>query len=699
MVAQPAVPNMVPVRPNIVLLLADDLSLSVMDVAAQATLDDGSWFMPNFRRYILDKAVEFRQAFSPNPVCCPARGTLLTGQYSHNHGALTNVGRSGSALQLRDGSDRNGDGVPEGDTIALALQRAGYRTAHVGKYLNGYGVLINVPAGPARRAVSEELFNRYGPKGIVTLPAVPETGRAYEPPGWTEWYGSFDVSTYCMYNTIFSVDGRPTLFHTSGQTLDPDALPNPLPPAGTANYQTDVIKDLTLRFLDRHGTSPDPLFLSVNTLASHVESCDWAYARLNDFGPLPTGATHPFIGNIDPSDQGGQGYRGHFLDTVRPAPADMAHLERFRQMAAGFLGSTPSFDEVDVSDKPSFIRSKAVSMCTPYDDAPNGSPGDRYPYSFARSFVPENPAIFNRDISRTNPREQAVDQFARMMAALGAFDRMIGAIAQRLEAQGRLSNTVFVFTSDNGYSHGQHRLSTKLLAYEESTRVPFFVSLPAMTGGPRRSWAMVLHTDVAPTFLDLASTPESPARLRFTPDGTSFKALLQYPGIAWRKQALIEHFAQLWPDEPLSLANHPSLFAVRTSYHNGVVPNRTYTEYFDGMQYGGADGPHGWPAGFYRGNCRPEAPIENCAGGATYRVPIRPFIYTSGQNPDRLPDREYYNLDLDRFQLSNGFGAGVPGAIRDGAVAESPTLRCRLDALVACAGRACQAAEWAADCP
>ena len=100
MVAQPAVPNMVPMRPNVVLLLADDLSLVAMESAANATTPDGSWLMPNLRRYILEKAVDFRQAFSPNPVCCPARATLLTGQYSHNHGALTNVKRNGTAMQI-----------------------------------------------------------------------------------------------------------------------------------------------------------------------------------------------------------------------------------------------------------------------------------------------------------------------------------------------------------------------------------------------------------------------------------------------------------------------------------------------------------------------------------------------------------------------------------------------------------------------
>jgi arylsulfatase A-like enzyme len=690
-------PQPVPTRPNIVLLLVDDLSVTVLDAAANVSLGEGRWFMANFRRYILEKAVDFRQAFSPNPLCCPARATLLTGQYSHNHGALSNGARNGGVVQLRDGSDRNGDGAPDGDTLPLALQRAGYRTAHVGKYLNGYGVLVSAKAGAEREEGYATAAAAYGSAADSMLPIVPATGRAYEPPGWTEWYGSLDATSYCNYNTVFSVDGRPVLFHSSGALLDPDALPATLPPAGGSNYQTDVIRDLGLRFLDRHGTSPGPLFLSISTLVPHVEACDWSYGRLNDAGPLAAGGPYPFLGNVEPLHRGGHGYAASFLDTVRPAVADAAHISRFWQAAANALGGFPSFDETDLGDKPTFLRSKLTSMRNPYVDAPNGTRGDRYPYIMDPSLIPVPPAAFNRDLSTTTPHEQVVDQFARMMASLGAVDRMIGALAQRLEAQGRLANTVFVFVSDNGYSHGQHRLSGKLLAYEESIRVPFYVSLPGLSGGPVRSWGTVLHTDIAPTLLDLASTGAQPARLTYVPDGTSLKALLQYPTLAWREQALVEHFDAMWPGDRFALSQHPSLFGVRTSIHNSVVPSRLYTEYFGGIQYTPADGPDGWPGGFYRGACPPDGEAEHCTTGS-YKVPVRPYIYTSGFNPDRLADREYYHLALDPFQLTNGFGAGAPSAISSAADAETATLRCRLNALVTCAGRACQAAEWAAEC-
>jgi N-acetylglucosamine-6-sulfatase len=690
-------PQPVPTRPNIVLVLVDDLSVPVLEAAANVTLGDGRWFMPNFRQYILEKAVEFRQAFSPNPLCCPARASLLTGQYSHNHGALSNAARNGGVLQLRDGSDRNNDGAPDGDTLPLALQRAGYRTAHVGKYLNGYGVLVSAERGADREKGYQAAVATYGEAADTMLPAVPATGRAYEPPGWTEWYGTLDVTSYCNYNTVFSVDGRPTLFHSSGALLDPDALPPTLPPPGGANYQTDVIRDLSLRFLARHGPSAAPLFLSISPLVPHVEACDWSYARLNDAGPMAPDGPYPFLGNLEPVDRGGQGYAASFLDTVRPGISDAMHIKSFWQVAAAYFDGFPSFDETDLGDKPVFLRSKLTPMHAPYVDGPAGTNADRYPYLLDAALFPVLPAALNRNLSTTTPYEQVVDQFARMMASLGAVDRMIGAVAQRLEDQGRLANTVFVFMSDNGYSHGQHRLSGKLLAYEESIRVPLFVSLPGLSGGPVRSWGMVLHTDIAPTLLDLASSAGQPARLTHVPDGTSLKTLLHYPTLAWRRQALVEHFDVMFPGDRFGVSQHPSLFGVRTSHHNSVAPSRLYAEYFGGIQYAPATGPNGWPGGFYRGSCPPDGEPHHCTAG-NYKVPVRPYIYTPGFNPDRLADREYYNLPLDPFQLTNGFGAGAPSAISSAAIAEASTLRCRLNALVGCAGRACQAAEWAAEC-
>lgn len=76
--------------------------------------------LPNISSMFLDEGTELTSAFVTDPLCCPARASLLTGLYTHNHGVFTND------AQL----------FYPTETIATALQRSGYYTAIAGKYLN-----------------------------------------------------------------------------------------------------------------------------------------------------------------------------------------------------------------------------------------------------------------------------------------------------------------------------------------------------------------------------------------------------------------------------------------------------------------------------------------------------------------------------------------------------------------------------------
>jgi len=77
--------------------------------------------MPKTRRWFARDGVTLTNMFATTPVCCPARATLMTGDYSHNHGVLTN----------EDAELLNQD-----NTLQAHLQSVGYRTAVFGKYLN-----------------------------------------------------------------------------------------------------------------------------------------------------------------------------------------------------------------------------------------------------------------------------------------------------------------------------------------------------------------------------------------------------------------------------------------------------------------------------------------------------------------------------------------------------------------------------------
>lgn len=104
-----------PVRPNVLIVILDDMR-------DQGTLA----VMPETRRIFQDAGVTYANAFDSTPLCCPARGSLWSGQYSHNHGVLTN---KDPAAESRYDQTR---------TLQYYLSQAGYTNALVGKYWNDW---------------------------------------------------------------------------------------------------------------------------------------------------------------------------------------------------------------------------------------------------------------------------------------------------------------------------------------------------------------------------------------------------------------------------------------------------------------------------------------------------------------------------------------------------------------------------------
>ena len=132
-------------RPNVVLILTDD-----------QTTYDLDW-MPYTKRLIGDHGVTYKNFLSPHPLCCPARAELLTGQYAQNNGVHHNTGPWGGweAFEAFD----------PGKNIGLWMQQAGYNTAFVGKFLNGYdGTGVPVPGWDV---FDPTLRGTYSPYGIT----------------------------------------------------------------------------------------------------------------------------------------------------------------------------------------------------------------------------------------------------------------------------------------------------------------------------------------------------------------------------------------------------------------------------------------------------------------------------------------------------------------------------------------------------
>ncbi len=95
--------------------------------------------MPKVNSLIVKKGARFANSFVNYSLCCPSRATFLTGEYAHNHEVLGN--------SPPDGGFGRFQALHGNDNLAVWLQDAGYHTALIGKYLNGYSNDLPVPPG------------------------------------------------------------------------------------------------------------------------------------------------------------------------------------------------------------------------------------------------------------------------------------------------------------------------------------------------------------------------------------------------------------------------------------------------------------------------------------------------------------------------------------------------------------------------
>ncbi len=120
-------------RPDIVLVVTDDMRGTDWQA------------LPQTRELLGSRGVTFPYFFATTPACSPARASILTGLYAHEHGVWLGDDKDPEA-GITPASVFEKLGLPD-RTIAVALQNAGYRTALVGKYLNWFGHNDPVPVG------------------------------------------------------------------------------------------------------------------------------------------------------------------------------------------------------------------------------------------------------------------------------------------------------------------------------------------------------------------------------------------------------------------------------------------------------------------------------------------------------------------------------------------------------------------------
>jgi arylsulfatase A-like enzyme len=150
-------------------------------------------------------------------------------------------------------------------------------------------------------------------------------------------------------------------------------------------------------------------------------------------------------------------------------------------------------------------------------------------------------------------------EYVQQLRCLAAVDEGIGRLIETLEKRGTLDNTLIVFTSDNGYFHGEHRRWDKRLAYEESLRIPMLVVYPGRIQQGTTVEQLVSNVDFAPTILDYVGLPV-PSDMQ----GDSMKRLFEEKAPAWRDHFFYEY----WKDLVHSI---PAMTALRTDRYKVVA--------------------------------------------------------------------------------------------------------------------------------
>ncbi len=416
-------------KPNFVLIQTDDQTLD--QLYATFTPPGGAPIpaMPNTLASIAGKGITFNRYYVSYPLCCPSRVSLLTGRYAHNHNVRGNVPPNGgyTGFSFRQANNHN---------VATWLQAAGYRTIHIGKFLNGYG---------------DEPF---------------DDGKTV-PPGWNAWHSVLKADTN-HYFYGYTLNDNGTLdgpFGDSGSwdTREYGQRDDFGCPAAPLNgqpclYATDVFTRIAWEEL--LGTPPgQPFYLQLDYTAPH----------------------------------------GDFRRPAGPEPA-VRHYDTFS--GAPYPHSqSQGFNEGSVNDKPRFIREASFL-----------SPTETHTYRV---------------------------YYQKALESLRAIDEGVQLVVNTLGAMHQLRNTYIIFTSDNGFFYGEHRLTGgKFLAYEPATHLPLLIRGPGIKPATATG-ELAGNIDLAPTILELAG-----ATADKNIDGRSLVPYMVDSTLRTRRPLLFESFVE-----------------------------------------------------------------------------------------------------------------------------------------------------------
>ena len=602
-------------KPNIIVVTDDDQRADDLSI------------MTKVKAQLGNTGVTFDNAMASYSLCCPSRTTFLTGQYMHNHGITWNFWPEGGYFKFKHSTNNGGwgnilpkwlqtagyrtglvgkylnqTGEPDpstattrsatgasgsktitisGGTTGLAVgdRVSGKRTAlaasgsagspnvtvtasvsgplpiqvgdyAVGKGLGGAVSTVTAVSGmtvtlSAPLAVNTDLLTTVKP-GVetgtrvtkisgptVTLDTalnsaisgsnniMTETYKPTEiPPGWSEWMGGVDPTTYAYYGYTLNVNGKLVTYGKCRHEYKVlDELGNDVTPPLKAryttnalegcheenaasdtytqnsnsdkNYQTDVFASYAEKFIATNGKKAAPYFLWVTPTAPHTTTTTGA----NEGSP----AIPPYR------------YRNLFATKKMPL--------------------SPSYNEADVSDKPCI-----------------------------QSFFCWFPTMIPQ------AEQLATNHYRGRQRAIMGVDDLVGRIVAAVKKTGEQKNTLIIFTSDNGWLLGEHRiLAQKQFGFDESIKVPLVISGPGFTGG-KRSAPMVTNADLAPTILRAAGATAGRPQ-----DGVALQDILATPSNWLTRTVVVETGPN--PRAPYYEGIHNSHYHLEI-LHGGGLPER-----------------------------------------------------------------------------------------------------------------------------
>ena len=249
---------------------------------------------------------------------------------------------------------------------------------------------------------------------------------------------------------------------------------NGVPTSHPGTYSSTVIADETNRLIKKYSRTGKPFFMDVTPVAPHFGD------PVEPDDPQPWYAPNGFVWKMQTPARP-DWVKGRFDKTITHPP--------------GFPRNHPA--EADVSDKPAYIR--------------------RLPEPDRRAF--------RSDLEITRQRAEAIY----------ATDREFGRIVKTLKRTGQFDNTVIVFTSDNGYNLGEHRvLEGKVKPHEPVLRFPLLIAGPGVHHGVRYTPITIPDLTATITQIGHAVLPDM--------DGKSLWPRITGPDGPWDQAVLTEGF-------------------------------------------------------------------------------------------------------------------------------------------------------------